>query len=329
MSSPTFWDDKDAAQATVAELSACKNILEPFFALEGAVEDFQVLLELIDEEDGSAEMIAEGNEAADDLAAQMGKLEVVSFLNGEFDSCNAYVTLKPGSGGTESCDWASMLFRMYTRWVERRGFDLEVMELQSGDVAGIKTGTLYVKGEFAYGYLAAERGVHRLVRLSPFDSSNRRHTSFAALDVTPEISDDVEVELEEKDLRIDTYRSSGAGGQHVNTTDSAVRITHIPTGIAVACQNERSQHQNRATAMRMLRSKLYEVQAAERRAAQEEEAGPREENAFGSQIRSYVLHPYKMVKDLRTNVETSDTNGVLDGDLDAFIEAFLRLGKDD
>jgi peptide chain release factor 2 len=324
MSAPDFWEDKDRAQQTVAELSICKNLLEPFFALEGNVEDFEVLLELIDEEDGSAEMLAEGNETVETLFGELERLEIVSFLSGEFDSSNAYITLKPGSGGTESCDWAAMLFRMYSRWVERRGFVGDIMELQSGEVAGIKSATLYVKGDFAYGYLAAERGVHRLVRLSPFDSSTRRHTSFAALDVVPEIPDDVEVEIDEKDLRVDTYRSSGAGGQHVNVTDSAVRLTHLPTGIACACQNERSQHQNKATALRMLRSKLYELQLAERQAAQDAEIGPREDNAFGSQIRSYVLHPYKMVKDLRTNEETSDTNGVLDGDLDAFIEAYLR-----
>jgi peptide chain release factor 2 len=329
MSEPDFWDRKEAAQAVISELSACKNIIDPYKKLEGDVEDFEVLLELVEEAGADGESLVEAGRTWDDILKKLEDLEFLSFLSGEFDRCNAIITLAPGSGGTESCDWADMLLRTYLRWIERRGFEGEIMHLQSGDTAGIKSATIMVKGEYAYGYLRSERGVHRLVRISPFDSASRRHTSFAALDVVPEIDDDIEVELEDKDLRIDTYRSSGAGGQHVNVTDSAVRITHIPTGFVASCQNERSQHQNKATAMRVLRSKLYERQMAELRAKTNSEVGAKEDNSFGSQIRNYVLYPYQMVKDLRTEVETSDTKAVLDGDLDRFIEAYLRMNKNE
>jgi peptide chain release factor 2 len=327
MIDPSFWDDRENAQQVVGRLSACKAILEPFRQLKSRCEDFLALAELIAEDGPESELLAEAGSAWKALEKELDRLEMLSFLGGRFDRGNAIITLHAGSGGTESCDWANMLLRMYTRWVERHGYSAQIAELQSGEVAGIKRATVMVQGDYAYGYLRGEHGVHRLVRISPFDSSKRRHTSFAALDVVPEIDDEIEVEIEDKDLRMDTFRASGAGGQHVNTTDSAVRITHVPTGIVVSCQNERSQHQNRHTAMRILRSKLYERQRQEMDDLREEASGPKDENAFGSQIRSYVLHPYQMVKDLRTDAETSNTAAVLDGDLDLFIEAFLKSQK--
>jgi peptide chain release factor 2 len=247
-------------------------------------------------------------------------------LSGKFDHNNAYFSIHAGAGGTESCDWASILMRMYRRWFERRGWKEEIIELQPGEEAGIKSVTIRVEGDFAYGNSKAEKGVHRLVRISPFDSNARRHTSFASVDVFPELDDDIDIDIEEKDLRIDTYRASGAGGQHVNTTDSAVRITHIPSGIIVACQNERSQHKNRATAMRMLKAKLFEREEEKRRNEADELRGEKSEMGWGNQIRSYVLHPYQMVKDLRTEAETGNTAAVLDGDLDQFVEAWLKHG---
>ena len=256
--------------------------------------------------------------------------EIRTMLSGELDRKNAIVTIHPGAGGTESQDWAEMLLRMYTRWTERRGFKREVMDYQPGDEAGIKSVTLTVSGDYAYGLLSAEAGVHRLVRISPFDQAARRHTSFASLYVWPELPDDIDVDIEDKDLRIDTFRSSGAGGQHVNVTDSAVRITHIPTGIVVSCQNERSQHKNRASGMKVLRARLYDLKLKEQQAKLEQLGGEKKDIAFGSQIRSYVLHPYQMVKDHRTRHQVGDVNRVLDGDLDEFIKAFLMkraLGK--
>ena len=249
--------------------------------------------------------------------------EIKKMLGGEHDRKNAIVTIHPGAGGTESQDWAEMLMRMYVRWIERRGFKREVIDYQPGDEAGLKSVTLTVSGEFAFGLLAAEAGVHRLVRISPFDQAARRHTSFASVFVWPELPDDVDVEVEDKDLRIDTYRSSGAGGQHVNVTDSAVRLTHLPTGIVVSCQNERSQHRNRDSAMKVLRARLYDLRMKEQQAKLDHIGGAKKEIAFGSQIRSYVLHPYQLVKDHRTKVEVGDVNRVLDGDLDPFIKAYL------
>ena len=254
-------------------------------------------------------------------------MEIMSFLSGKFDRNNLYFSVHAGAGGTESCDWASMLLRMYRRFFERRGWKDEVIDLQPGEEAGVKSATLHVTGEFAYGYMKGEKGVHRLVRISPFDSNARRHTSFVSVDVFPELDDDIDIEIDETQLRIDTYRSSGAGGQHVNTTDSAIRITHLPTGIVVCCQNERSQHKNRATAMKMLKAKLYEYEEEKRRSEADAIRGEKMENGWGSQIRSYVLQPYQMVKDLRTEVETSNTAGVLDGEIDEFIEAFLKAKK--
>ena len=256
--------------------------------------------------------------------------EIRTMLSGELDRKNAIVTIHPGAGGTESQDWAEMLMRMYLRWTERRGFGREVLDLQPGDEAGLKSATMLVTGDYAYGLLTAEAGVHRLVRISPFDQAARRHTSFASLYVWPELADEIDIEIDEKDLRIDTFRSSGAGGQHVNVTDSAVRLTHLPTGIVVSCQNERSQHKNRASAMKVLKSRLYDMRLKEQQAKMEQLGGEKKDIAFGSQIRSYVLHPYQMVKDHRTKFQVGDVNRILDGDLDEFIKAYLlkkAMGK--
>ncbi len=261
--------------------------------------------------------------ALDELSAQVDAGETKKMLGGEHDRKNAIVTIHPGAGGTESQDWAEMLLRMYVRWIERRGFKRELIDLQPGDEAGIKSATLTIQGDYAYGMLLAEAGVHRLVRISPYNQASRRHTSFASVFVWPELPEDVEVEIEDKDLRVDTYRSSGAGGQHVNVTDSAVRLTHIPTGIVVSCQNERSQHKNRAQAMKVLKSRLYDLKMKEQQAKLDQIGGEKKDIAFGSQIRSYVLHPYQLIKDHRTKEEVGDVNRVLDGDLDTFIKAYL------
>ena len=324
MSAPDFWNDKESAQNTVSQLSACRNLLEPFRKLESEIEDYSVALELAGEDE---EFLKETEIAYRRLLKSLDRMEIMSFLSGKFDRNNLYFSVHAGAGGTESCDWASMLLRMYRRFFERRGWKDEVIDLQPGEEAGVKSATLHVTGEFAYGYMKGEKGVHRLVRISPFDSNARRHTSFVSVDVFPELDDDIDIEIDETQLRIDTYRSSGAGGQHVNTTDSAIRITHLPTGIVVCCQNERSQHKNRATAMKMLKAKLYEYEEEKRRSEADAIRGEKMENGWGSQIRSYVLQPYQMVKDLRTEVETSDTAGVLDGDIDEFIEAYLKSAR--
>ena len=321
MAAPDFWDHKEEAQNTVAALSAAKNVIEPYEKVQKEAGELDELIEMAAEDE---EMLEEVSNMVKDLEKELDQLELVSFLSGELDHNNAYFSIHAGAGGTESCDWASILMRMYRRYFERCGWKDEVLDLQPGEEAGIKSVTLKVSGEFAYGYLKAERGVHRLVRISPFDSNARRHTSFSSVDLIPELSEDINVEVEEKDLRIDTYRSSGAGGQHVNTTDSAVRITHIPTGTVVACQNERSQHKNRATAMNMLKARLYELELEKRRSTEDAIRGAKTYNGWGNQIRSYVLQPYQMVKDLRTEVETSNTAAVLDGDIQEFIEAYLK-----
>ena len=313
MSAPDFWDNKESAQNTVAQLSACRNLLEPFRKLQSEVEDYSASVELAAEDE---EFLQETEISYRRLLKSLDRMEIMSFLSGKFDRSNLYFSVHAGAGGTESCDWANMLLRMYRRYFERRGWKDEVIDLQPGEEAGVKSATLHVTGEFAYGYMKGEKGVHRLVRISPFDSNARRHTSFVSVDV-----------IDESQLRIDTYRSSGAGGQHVNTTDSAIRITHLPTGIVVCCQNERSQHKNRATAMKMLKAKLYEFEEEKRRNEADAIRGEKAENGWGSQIRSYVLQPYQMVKDLRTEVETSDTAGVLDGDIDEFIEAYLKSAR--
>ncbi len=326
MTAPDFWDRKEDAQKKMSELSSLKKTIQDFEKINSRSDDFKALAELA-EEAGDDEMLAEIGEAWEKLSCELDKLELVSFLSGRFDRNNVYFSVHAGAGGTESCDWAAMLLRMYRRWFEKRGFSDSIIDMQAGDEAGVKSVTLHVCGEFAYGYLKAERGIHRLVRISPFDSNSRRHTSFASVEAFPELSEDIEIDIEEKDLRVDTFRASGAGGQHVNTTDSAVRITHIPTGFSVSCQAERSQHKNRATAMKLLKARLYELKEEERRKEEEAIRGEKTEMGWGNQIRSYVLHPYQMVKDLRTNVETGNAAAVLDGDIDDFIEAWLRMKK--
>ena len=292
--------------------------------MKAEAEDFLAIAELAAEDESFLE---ESDNAWEDLSQKLDKIEIVSFLSGKFDRNNCYFYVHAGAGGTESCDWASILMRMYRRWFERRGYKDEVIDMQPGDEAGIKSAVLKVEGEFVYGYLKAERGIHRLVRISPFDSNARRHTSFASVDVFPEMEDDIELEIEEKDLRIDTYRASGAGGQYVNRTDSAVRITHLPTGIAVACQMERSQLKNRAMAMKMLKARLYELEEEKRRQEAQQITGDKADIGWGNQIRSYVLQPYQMVKDTRTGIETGNTSAVLDGDLDMFVEGWLRQSQ--
>lgn len=320
---PHFWDDPQSAQETLREIRRWREEIEPWRQLEREIEDLQVLAEL-GQEEGDASLQGELEEGLARVRQQLEQLELAAMLHGEYDSHDAILRIKAGSGGTEAQDWAEMLLRMYLRWCERHGFQGELIEVSPGEEAGIKTAILMVHGHNAYGYLRSEKGTHRLVRLSPFDFNNRRHTSFAGVDVLPDLDEEINVDIDEKDLKIETYRSSGAGGQHVNKTDSAVRITHLPTGIVVQCQNERSQHKNRAVAMKVLRAKLYDLMQQEKKEQIAELRGQVEEYAWGNQIRNYVLHPYQLVKDLRTNVETSQTEAVLDGDIDLFIQAYLR-----
>ncbi|MBE3552574.1 MAG: peptide chain release factor 2 [Kyrpidia tusciae] len=323
MAAADFWDDQEGAQKVIAEVNRLKDVVERVEGLRSRVEDLEVLWELGHEE-GDETVLGEIEAGITQVHSQLGQFELELMLSGPYDRNNAIVELHPGAGGTESQDWTAMLLRMYTRWAESRGYKVETLDYLPGEEAGVKSVTLLIKGHNAYGYLKAERGVHRLVRISPFDASGRRHTSFASVDVLPELDESVDVDIRPEDLKIDTYRSSGAGGQHVNTTDSAVRITHIPTGIVVTCQSERSQIKNRATAMKILAARLYE----RRRREQEEQIaalrGEQKEIAWGSQIRSYVFHPYSMVKDHRTGVETGNVQAVMDGDIDAFIDAWLR-----
>ncbi len=305
-------------------------MLTPLDHITQSLDDAGTMLELMELEEDEAQRATAEKQVDVLLTGVEGdfrEMEVMTLLGEPFDPNNAYVSLHAGAGGTESCDWSDMLYRMYRRYAESHGFELSLMDLQPGDEAGIKSVSFLVSGPYAYGHMKAERGVHRLVRISPFDSNQRRHTSFAAIDVVAEIDDDIEVNIEEKDLRIDTYRSSGAGGQHVNTTDSAVRITHIPSGIIVACQAERSQHKNRDKAMKMLTAKLYEWQQDQQRKEMEKFYGDKGEIAWGRQIRSYVMQPYTMVKDHRTDTQTGNVDAVLDGDLDAFIESYLKKGR--
>ncbi|MDI9441929.1 MAG: peptide chain release factor 2 [Bacillota bacterium] len=318
-----FWDNQELAQEVTREVSSLKSTLQKWNRIHGLYEDGTTLLELWEEtEDESLQ--AELSSALPSLERAVEELELTSLLSGEYDGNNAILTIHPGAGGTESQDWASMLYRMYTRWAEDRGYQVEVLNYQPGDEAGLKDVTLLISGENSYGYLKAEKGVHRLVRISPFDSSGRRHTSFASVEVLPEIENDVDVDINPEDIRIDTYRASGAGGQHVNKTDSAVRITHLPTGIVVQCQSERSQHSNREAAFKILRARLLERQLEEQRSKLESLKGQQREIAWGNQIRSYVFCPYTMVKDHRTDLETGDVEGVMDGNLDPFIEAYLK-----
>ncbi len=326
MSRPDFWDSRESSQATVGEVQVLKNVLEPFARLEQHIEDFKVLGELAELEGEDSSMYTEADQVWPQLVEELDRIELVSFLSGKMDANNAIMTIHAGAGGTESCDWCGILYRMYTHWLDNHGFKYEIADIQPGDEAGTKNVTLTISGEFAYGYLRAEKGVHRLVRISPFDSNKRRHTSFASVDVLPEIDDDIDIVVTDSDLRIDTFRASGAGGQHVNRTDSAVRLTHLETGIVVTCQSERSQHKNKANAMRILKARLYDLEDSKRRAEHAAEAAAKGDNAWGNQIRSYVLQPYQLVKDLRTDVETSNVNAVLDGDIDLFINAYLRSG---
>ncbi len=330
MSVPGFWDDPNKARSAIQRTTALKALLEPLSSISQSLEDAEVMLDLSDAESDKSEQREALDEAArllSQLEDQFRQLEFKTLLGERFDGNSAYVSLHAGAGGTESCDWSDMLYRMYRRYAEQHGFDFSVLDYQPGDEAGIKSVTFHVAGPYAYGYMKSERGVHRLVRISPFDSNQRRHTSFAAVDVVAEIDDEIEVAIEEKDLRIDTYRSSGAGGQHVNTTDSAVRITHLPTGIIVACQAERSQHKNRDKAMNMLQAKLYEWEQDQKRKEMEKFYGDKGDIAWGRQIRSYVMQPYTMVKDHRTGTQSGNVNAVLDGALDEFIEAYLKKGR--
>jgi len=319
---PDLWEDHEQAQKILREKSAIERDVHAYDRIHGAIEDADVLLALAVEAD-DAETLGEVTAKLADADAELAEAELRRMLAGEQDAANAIVSINSGAGGTDACDWAEMLMRMYLRWAERRGYGTEVLDVQAGDEAGIRSATFTVSGENAYGYLNAEEGVHRLVRISPFDSQARRHTAFASVTVVPEIEDDIEVEIEDKDLRVDTYRASGAGGQHVNKTDSAVRITHFPTGIVVQCQNERSQHKNRSAAMKILRARLFEHVRREREAELDAARGKQRQIEFGSQIRSYTLHPQQRVKDHRTDVESGNVDAVLDGNLDGFIKALL------
>ena len=329
MSEASFWDDQAAAQTVITEANRLKNIVNPCSAFRGEVDDLKAMLELVDEIGENPDGESYQQEIIDTLGRlqpKLDQLELASFLSGTHDSCNALLTVNSGAGGTESCDWADMLLRMYTRWAEQAGFKTEVLDIQPGEETGVSSATIRIEGANAFGYAKAERGVHRLVRISPFDSNARRHTSFSSVDVIAEIEDDIGIEIDEADIRTDVYRASGKGGQHVNRTESAVRLTHLSSGIVVTCQNERSQIKNKATAMRTLKSRLYEKLEDEKRSEMEKFYGEKGDIAWGNQIRSYVFQPYQMVKDLRTGVETGNVQAVMDGALDPFVHAWLRVG---
>ncbi|MEA3470858.1 MAG: peptide chain release factor 2 [Thermodesulfobacteriota bacterium] len=317
-----FWNDTENARNILRDKSRLDDVVGQWKRLHNSLRDATILLDMARDE-GDESILDEIKKDIDTIEVAVRESELKMMLGSEEDSRNAIMSINSGAGGTEAQDWAQMLLRMYLRWAERREFKTEIIDFQPGDEAGVKSVTITISGEYAYGYSKAEVGIHRLVRISPFDTGRRRHTSFASVFVYPEVNNDVDVDIDEKDLRIDTYRSSGAGGQHVNKTDSAVRITHIPTGIVVQCQNERSQHKNRATALKVLRSRLYEMKLREQREKKEELNKTKKQIAWGSQIRSYVLHPYKLIKDHRTNLEVGNVDRVLDGDIDGFIEAYL------
>lgn len=316
-----FWTDNLKAQAVLKEISDNKKWIDKVDVFASELNDIEELISLIDEED-SVEA-NEINQSLEKLIRELDRLELTTLLSGRDDARNAILTIHPGAGGTESQDWAEMLFRMYNRWCEIKGFQTKLLDYTAGDEAGLKSATIQIEGEYAYGHLKAESGVHRLVRISPFDANRRRHTSFVSIYIYPEVDDNIEIEIIDEDLRVDTYRASGAGGQHVNKTSSAVRITHIPTGIVVQCQNERSQLKNRATAMKILRSRLYQIELEEQQKKKDKLEKSKKKIEWGSQIRSYVFHPYNMVKDHRTEAETSNIQSVMDGNLDMFIEAYL------
>lgn len=320
---PGFWDNPEVSQNIMRELKHLQDLVKTIRAMYTLYEDIYILIEMGYEEN-DVSMIKEIQGEIQAFEASFETLRIQTLLSGEYDSCNAIVTLHAGAGGTESCDWASMLYRMYSRWVERKGFSMEVLDYLDGDITGIKAVTFEVRGENAYGYLKSEKGVHRLVRISPFNAAGKRQTSFVSLDVVPDIEDEIDIEIEEDELKIDTYRASGAGGQHVNKTSSAIRITHLPTGIVVQCQNERSQHFNREKAMQMLKVKLKLLKEQEQAELVSGIRGEVKEIGFGNQIRSYVMQPYTLVKDHRTNEESSNVNAVMDGGIDMFINAYLK-----
>lgn len=323
MEEPGFWDDADRSTGYMKELKNLKDTVDDYNKLQQAYEDVETLLEMGYEENDES-LIPEIQELLDEFVSEFDNLRIKTLLSGEYDNNNAILTLHAGAGGTEACDWTSMLFRMYTRWADKKGFTTEVLDYLDGDEAGIKSVTVQINGENAYGYLKSEKGVHRLVRISPFNANGKRQTSFSSCEVMPDIEDDIDIEINEDDLRIDTYRSSGAGGQHINKTSSAVRITHIPTNIVVQCQNERSQFQNKDKAMQMLKAKLYLLKQQENMEKLSDIRGEVSENGFGSQIRSYVMQPYKLIKDHRTNMEIGNVESVMDGGIDPFINAYLK-----
>ena len=323
MAQDGFWDNPEAAQKSMKEKKSCEDKLGELKQLNGQMEELELMLEMAEEAQDES-LAQEAEETFASLSKSLESLKLRTLLDGKYDQNNAIISVHAGSGGTDAQDWAEMLFRMYSRWCEKKGYKARLIDMQDDTEGGIKGATLLVEGENAYGYLKNEKGVHRLVRISPFDSSGRRHTSFASLDVTPEIDDDIQVELNDDDLRIDTFRSSGAGGQHVNKTDSAIRITHLPTNIVVTCQNERSQHQNKETAMKLLMSKLIELAEQEKKESLDELKGDYSQITWSSQIRSYVFHPYTMVKDHRTGAEMGNVQAVMDGDLDYFINEKLK-----
>ena len=319
-----FWDDVAKAQKVASELKTIQNKLSTYGKIKEKVEEIEIIMQLIEEEEDEG-YISELKTLVKDTGEEIEKFRIKILLNGEYDKNNAILTLHAGAGGTEAQDWAEMLMRMYTRWAEKAHYKIKVLDILSDTEAGIKSVTLLIQGEYAYGYLKSEKGVHRLVRISPFDSSNRRHTSFASADIMPELDDTIEIDINPADIKIDTFRASGAGGQHVNTTDSAVRITHLPTGAVVSCQNERSQHKNKATAMKMLMAKLIEIKETENKEKIEDIQGNYNQISWGSQIRSYVFHPYNLVKDHRTNAEKGNIQAVMDGDLDMFMNEYLKM----
>jgi peptide chain release factor 2 len=323
MNAPGFWDNPHIAQEHGKKIKRLKDFIDPYHKLVSRFDDTLLLIEMTAEE-GETGHAEEFLSESEELIRQLDAFELRCTLNGDCDGCHCFLNIHPGAGGTESCDWAAMLMRMYLRYIERQGWKAEIVDYQDGEEAGVKNVTIYIKGENAYGYLRAETGVHRLVRISPFDANKRRHTSFCAVHAMPEIDDAAEVDIDEKDLRIDTYRASGCGGQHVNTTDSAIRITHIPTNLVVTCQNERSQRQNKLTAMKMLTARLYQMMQDAHAEKIEELAGEKRDIAWGNQIRSYVFHPYNMIKDHRTKYERGDIQNVMDGDLHDYITKYLR-----